>query len=357
MDERVIRFRVGVMVLATLMITAILIVLFGEMPTLTQQQYTVYISFLDAPGVTENTPVRKNGILVGRVTKIDFADSEGDIDAGVVVTARIDSKVKLHHNEYCQVGGQIFGDAVLQFVPSHDPKLPKTIVQDGELMIGTTSSDPLRAMANLEGSLGTTIDSVGVTSNEISLLARRVNDLLGNNNEQFARIVNKAEITIDKLNSTFGGTEDLLGDPQTRENLKRSIASMPQVMSDLQKAAASMQTTFDSADRNLKNVEQLTKPLGERGSRVVANIESATQRLDQVLADAQKLTTRFGGDQRGSLDKLLNDEELYNNLNITLTNVNELTRRLRPIIEDVRVITDKVARDPSSILRQTNGIK
>ena len=34
MDERVMQFRVGVMVLATLIVTAILLVMFGKLPTL-----------------------------------------------------------------------------------------------------------------------------------------------------------------------------------------------------------------------------------------------------------------------------------------------------------------------------------
>ena len=34
MDERVMQFRVGVMVLATLIITAILLVMFGKLPSL-----------------------------------------------------------------------------------------------------------------------------------------------------------------------------------------------------------------------------------------------------------------------------------------------------------------------------------
>jgi phospholipid/cholesterol/gamma-HCH transport system substrate-binding protein len=61
MDERIVAFRVGVMVLATMLLAAILTLLFGDVPSLMQGTYTVHIKFKDAPGVGEGTPVRKSG--------------------------------------------------------------------------------------------------------------------------------------------------------------------------------------------------------------------------------------------------------------------------------------------------------
>ncbi len=69
MDERVMQFRVGVMFLATLIIAAILLVMFGKLPSLTGRHYTIQIRFRYAPGVTSDTPVRKSGVLIGRVDR------------------------------------------------------------------------------------------------------------------------------------------------------------------------------------------------------------------------------------------------------------------------------------------------
>ena len=73
MNDRVMQFRVGVVVLATAIITGILIVLFGDLPSLVQATYPLKMSFSDARGVADGTPVRKNGILVGRVTSVELA--------------------------------------------------------------------------------------------------------------------------------------------------------------------------------------------------------------------------------------------------------------------------------------------
>ena len=55
MSERVIQFRVGVMVLATAIIAGILIVLFGDLPSLVQSTYP--------PGVTPQSPCLSSNLI------------------------------------------------------------------------------------------------------------------------------------------------------------------------------------------------------------------------------------------------------------------------------------------------------
>ena len=69
MDERVLQFRVGVVVVAAASITVILVMLFGALPNL-RPHYTLHIRFAEAPGVTVDTPVRKSGVQIGRVSKV-----------------------------------------------------------------------------------------------------------------------------------------------------------------------------------------------------------------------------------------------------------------------------------------------
>ena len=55
MNERIMQFRVGLTFLATLIITAILLVMFGKLPTLMGHYYSVQIRFNYASGVSERT--------------------------------------------------------------------------------------------------------------------------------------------------------------------------------------------------------------------------------------------------------------------------------------------------------------
>ena len=59
MDERVMQFRVGVMLLATLIVTGILLVMFGKLPKLIGRNYAVYVRFDYAGGITKGSPVRR----------------------------------------------------------------------------------------------------------------------------------------------------------------------------------------------------------------------------------------------------------------------------------------------------------
>jgi hypothetical protein len=66
----------------------------------------------------------------------------------------------------------------------------------------------------------------------------------------------------------------------------------------------------------------------------------------------------------GTLGLLMNDPDLYLRLERAAANVEELTRRMMPIVDDARIAIDKVARDPGgsigvrSILdRSSPGLK
>src|SRR5437879_117354 len=127
MDEHIKSFRVGVVVLATMLLAGILAVRFGDLPSIVQETYTIQVKFKDAPGVAEATPVRKRGIRIGRLTHVDF-----DKDEQVVITAAIDANRRLQHNEVPYVRTTLLGDSMLQFEPVDDPVLPKDPIKPGE---------------------------------------------------------------------------------------------------------------------------------------------------------------------------------------------------------------------------------
>ena len=79
--------------------------------------------------------------------------------------------------------------------------------------------------------------------------------------------------------------------------------------------------------------------------------------MAKAMADIGEVTALVRGvvtkiDQgEGSLGALLNDRQLYNRLNRTARNLEEVSEKLKPIVDDARVITDKIARHPGVIIR------
>ena len=364
MNERVVQFRVGVMVLATAIITAILILLFDGFPALVDRPYTIYIVFREAPGISAGSPIRKSGILIGRVSKVEFVEDRPDLNLGVsegiVVTADIEAKRRLYVDEVAQIGKSLLGDAVIEFVGAK-PDPDKQTLQPGAAVRGAVASDPLQLISNLEGNLATALNSISRTADEISVLARRVSDALGNNNEQIVRIVNKLEMAVDQTNSTLKSADSFLSDPDMQASIKEVTTSLPQALTELRSAVGSMQNTMAVADRNLQNMEGFTKPLGERGAQVIENVERVTANLDRAVVQISRFTEGFQS-QQGTVGKLLNDPTLYNQLTETVENINCLTRDLKPILRDARAFSDKIARHPEQLgirgaIQRSSGIK
>ncbi|HVA44984.1 MAG TPA: MlaD family protein [Pirellulales bacterium] len=353
MDERVMRFRVGVVALATILVAITLVLLIGGAPSALHTTYQLQVKFNEAPGVAQDTPVRKFGIRIGKVSSVGFAED----NSGAVIFVEIDSAVQLRSDENFRIDRGVLGDAVLEVFDEDPTKTPPQYLQPGAELEGTVRKDPLQIVASLEGSLADALASIATTSTEIGDLASRVNELLGNNEEQVVRIVDKMEKTIDRLAGAVASTDELLSDPLLKENLKRSISDLPEVLTDAREAIGGLKTALTGVDRNLANLEGLTRPLGERGSVLVANIESSTTKLDKVLSDLSAFSAGLS-DGTGTLGQLMNNPDVYQQLNEAATNINQLVKELRPIVNDARIFTDKLARHGlNGALKRDTGTK
>src|SRR5262249_28846358 len=116
MNDRVMQFRVGVMVVATVLITAILIFLFEGFPVI-ETKYPIYIHFDAAPGVAVGTPVRESGILIGRVSHVQFAREIDRNERGVVATSEVEGKYQIGRDEKARLDRSFLGDSYIEFSP------------------------------------------------------------------------------------------------------------------------------------------------------------------------------------------------------------------------------------------------
>jgi phospholipid/cholesterol/gamma-HCH transport system substrate-binding protein len=363
MDERIVQFRVGVMVLVVLILTAILVLLFGKMPTFVKGSYPLHIVFPDAPGVTTDTPVRRSGLLIGRVTDVEINEDET-----VTVTVAINSDVKLRRHHVCRLVSTLLGDSSLEFVKRDDPALSDEQVQPGETLTGVVASDPLQALANLEDEAQRMITSMTTASGDVSVTARRLTALVDANDEQFDRILTQTEDTLRSVQSAAASTESVFGDPDLRAGLNQALVEMPaafrgtrEAMETMERSFGHFEQTLSRADRNLENLEQFTRPLGQRGEQMFDRLGASAEKLDLVLDRLADFSAALNSEE-GSLGRFIHDPSLYNNLNSAASNVDHLTSELRPILDDVRVFTDKIARDPGrlgvrGVFQQPSGVK
>jgi phospholipid/cholesterol/gamma-HCH transport system substrate-binding protein len=343
------------MVVATIIILGILLVLFGDLPSVFKGTYTIHIALPSSPGVQPETPVRVNGVLIGRVKTVGL-DAEGK----PAVTAKIEQKYQLYQDQLARVAGSFLGDAVIEIVPG-DGTEPHIAIQDGGVIRGIVAKDPLQAIASLEGNISTAADAIAKTADEIGRLANRANRIFDQNEAQINRILVNTDSAVTQLRSMVANVDEIVSDPQVRENLKRAVNDLPKVLNDLSETVSGVRTVMQRADTNLANLEGFTKPLGDRGPTLVAGLDRAVGQLDVLMKDLGGFTQALTNSQ-GTLARLVNDPKLYDDVSQTVSNLNQLTRELKPILNDVRAFSDKAARHPEQfglrgLIEQNSGIK
>ena len=109
-----------------------------------------------------------------------------------------------------------------------------------------------------------------------------------------------------------------------------------------------MGNTMVEAKEQIHKLDGFTGYLEKNGEKIAKTLDSATDDLDRILKNLNSFSEKIN-DPRGSLGQLASDLELYQHVNRAVRNIDELTRQLKPILDDVRVFTDKIARHPGEL--------
>ncbi len=131
-------------------------------------------------------------------------------------------------------------------------------------------------------------------------------------------------------------------------------------MRDFRVTMQELRVVLDSANKNFRDLEGFTQPLGQNGPRIVNSILETTEGLDRMVEELNVFTQALSS-REGTLGQLIHDRQVYENLNRLIHNanqvvlqVNDLTLRLRPVVNDARIFMDKVAREPGRVV--TGGL-
>lgn len=175
--------------------------------------------------------------------------------------------------------------------------------------------------------------------------------------------------TLQEFQGAIRDVRSIVGDPAIRANLQRTIEQMPQVLEETRTTLQATQDTFQSFERagrefeqvgqtaqqtveklntTATNLEQFTEPLGQRGGELIEQVMTSLANLDNALLQVDEFG-RLLNQKDGTLQRLMEDDELYWQIQRTVENIETASARIRPILDDVRVFTDKVARDPRQL--------
>ena len=397
MNDQAIRFRFGIFVLASLILLAVLTILFGGFPNYFKRTESYTIVFANAQGIAPGTPVRRSGVRIGEVRSVALDNDTGKVQ----VVIGIDDKYFLRKGDRPTLMlGLLGGDASIAFTPPEDAKLDDpTPVEPGAVLQGVTPADAGALMqrtadlvqpareAVLEirkvfqsigkmtpvveetlkdfREIGKMAKQVGPdlqkASEEIQVTARvwgkvgeRTDVLLKTNEDKIVKSIDRMEEALKRINTLFSDENQKLVQ-ETLKNVRNGSQQLESIAKDTGELVKDTRVTLKQVSESLKkadaaigDLQKALKPLGDRGPPILKNVDEATDNLNKTLKDLRELMQVVArGD--GTVQKLLSDPALYNNLNDSAVMVTKILPRLDRVLHDVEIFADKLARHPELI--------
>lgn len=363
MNERVMQFRIGMFVIVAGLVLTMLIIWFGESPSLLRGHSYIIAHYSEAPGVAEGIPVHKSGIRVGEVTSINFDERPGQPD-GVLVTLSLDTRYHYKAGTVPRISRSFIGDASLDLVPGSGPKELKTSPTplNAPIIEGAVAPDPSKALAAATIAferVGDTLKSIDAAANGLTRVTQN-SDKLGEflttwkstglrvtaaadgidrfiraNENDFQPAVSNLREVSHKLNETL--------DPATQESLRSGIRQFS--------------TASTQLSASLSSAAPLFKDLGAPTNSVpVTDFGQAVRRLNLITSDVSLLSKTLRGadgtlNRQGSLQKLLMEKELYDNVNRFAVSGTGAFEGFKPLIAALRTFAERISRDPSVLTR------
>jgi phospholipid/cholesterol/gamma-HCH transport system substrate-binding protein len=398
MREQAVRFRLGIFVLSTLILLAVLIVLFGGRPTWFQPTDTYIITFDNAPGVVPGTPVRRSGVKIGEVESVTLDNDTGQVNVGV----RIDQRYNLRKGDEAVLQQNLLGgDAAIDFVPprpEEGKEFDKTPLPPGSLIAGKTHVGPgevvqeagkvlppteesMKEMAKLlrkldkmtplmeetlkeYRDLGKTarelVPEFKTTNKEIQKFVKSANELVPefkDTNKELKQLVKSANKSIPEFNRTLeefqltarnwsklGERLDLL--VQTNEK------KFSKALDDLSKTLEEMSKVFSK-----ENQEAITEIL--KNSRTASKqFDSMTKNMNEVLLDSRKTLAKFN-EVMERADRVVNNLDrvtgpMAERSPAILKNLDEATAQLNKAMAEFRFLMQGVATGQGTVYKLLN---
>ncbi len=375
MDEQTQKLRVGIYTIIVLLILAIVIFLFSDG---WGRKYDVYLHPQKAPGVRVGTPVRRNGLLIGRVNSVQTQDDH------VILRMSIDEREKLYANETASIGAEsIIGDTGIEIIPLPAEVRGDLIRNNERLHTVAIKPNPME-MVNRLLDLGENVDrtlntvqeaskAVALAGEGVELLSHNINHAFADEDSELKQLVrdirqlsDKAEAAVENVDRIFSRVANFLEDPKVQEDFNSFVESLPPIFQELRVAiedAGKIVNSFGNvsvkASENLDNLLPLTKAIGEQGPEIVTSVSEGIGDIREVIQEAKGFSENLKGlgeifgNKDGTVGKLFSSTELYDEVLVSVKNVREFSEtmkqldyKLKPIINDVRHFTDAISRDP-----------
>ena len=340
--------KVGLLVVAALVVVAAAIFLVGERSNLFVLKNSYSVRFATVAGLAEGNPVQLNGVTVGHIEEVVLPVSIEDelltvwlsIDRRFADRVREDSLARIKTlgllgDKYVEISS---GSPAVPPIPSGGsiPAAPATdvdhLISSGEdavdnvVAISYSLREILGRMERGEGLLGEllvddesarrtrtavieTVESVQAIAERLERGEGTLGELLADDQlaQRIQRAVGELETTLERLNHGDGALPALLNDPEMRTEIDDIITKADGAATDLSELAAQLADGDGLLQRLLADAEY-ADAVTERLRSAVENLEALLRKVDQG---------------EGTLGLLIEDPQLYQAIDDVVVGVNE----------------------------------
>lgn len=212
------------------------------------------------------------------------------------------------------------------------------------------------------------------TNEEFQLVARnwgklgeRLDVLVQTNEDKLVKTIDRLQDTLKRVGDVFDdqnlkNLRDILKNAEKgSRNLEGLARETEELIKESQKTMKRVNDSLLRGDDILANMQKATKPFAERSDGILRNVEESTEKLNKILAEVREVYQAVTRGE-GTIQKLLTDPQLYNNINDTASTINKILPRLDRVLRDVEIFADKIARHPESlglggVVRPGTGLK
>lgn len=243
-----------------------------------------YITFKDIQGLGASSPIYADGYKVGTVDAIEFDYGQTE---PIKVKANIDKNLRIPAGSKAEIEKDLMGNLKVHLLLANNPRQR---IEPGGTIPGIVEDGVMAKVAGM---------------------------------------VPAVEQLVPKLDSILNSLNALLADPALAAslhniqtitgNLTVSTRELNTLMTGLNKQVPGM---INRANGVLDNTDKFTSNLA------ALDVQGTLDRVNRTLANAEEFTQKLNSD-KGTLGLLLNDKQLYNNLNSTMRDADSLVVDLK----------------------------
>jgi phospholipid/cholesterol/gamma-HCH transport system substrate-binding protein len=333
------QLRVGIMAIVALSLLAVLIFLMTGAESPFEEKATLYTYMLDSAAMTEGSAVRLNGILIGKVKKIEIT-GDPDPQRAVRMTLVVDRKALPLIPEDSIIGfsaENVLGSKFLNIRRGTSKK----VVADGGTLPARDDKDFLEVVQSAMPLL----DSMQSILRRIDGLIEHIESGRGNlgrliKDEQLYARVNSTLADVQEITSAVkqgkGTIGHLVYDEDLYNDLRQTLARFDRIAGGLERGEGTAgkllkdPALYDELRVTSKELHTLVENLnkGEGTAGKLLRDDALHQRLVATLDKVNLTIDRLNAGQ-GTLGQLMTNPALYENLTAATSQMSGLMRDFR----------------------------